>query len=79
MLDWIFPPTCVVCKKILPLNENERFFCVECKKKFGGILISPPSCERCGANAQGTQEKNLHESESRSALKNEKNLHESES
>ena len=42
-------------------------------------MISPPSCERCGANAQGTQEKNLHESESRSALKNEKNLHESES
>jgi len=46
LLDWIYPPACVACSVLLPLNEPERFFCVRCKNLFDAI--SEPLCTRCG-------------------------------
>jgi len=47
LLDWIYPPTCIACKALLPLNEPERFICVSCRDIFEPILH--PNCLKCGA------------------------------
>ena len=44
-LDWIYPPKCVVCDNIIPLNY-ERWFCYNCKDIF--TFIKEPTCKTCG-------------------------------
>lgn len=43
IIDFIFPPQCYVCKKIL---EGEDGLCFECLSKIN--FISKPMCEVCG-------------------------------
>jgi len=45
ILDWIFPPRCIICDNIIPLNKP-RHFCESCLE-----VITPlprPVCEKCG-------------------------------
>lgn len=55
LLDWVYPPTCVACRVILPLNESRRYFCAQCEGLFDAI--SAPFCERCGAPSQKAETK----------------------
>lgn len=50
ILDWLYPPTCISCKILLPLNETERFICADCRGLFEPILRPKrQSCQKCGA------------------------------
>jgi len=51
LIDWIYPPACVACRVLLPLNESRRFFCARCEGLFDAI--SEPICGRCGAPSTG--------------------------
>jgi ComF family protein len=47
LIDWLYPPACVACGCLLPLNEIRRFICVRCENIFEPIAA--PFCEKCGA------------------------------
>ena len=45
-LDWLYPPVCLLCGSLLPLEMASRAVCPEC---FGGIpFIKGNVCENCG-------------------------------
>ena len=48
-LDWIYPPRCIACGNLMPLNKRRAPLCENC----AGLLapIAPPVCPRCGAPA----------------------------
>jgi len=46
ILDWVYPPVCVSCRALLPLNESARFLCSLCLAGF--LRIKPPVCKKCG-------------------------------
>jgi len=49
LLDWIYPPTCVACNSIIPLNEaqpRDMFLCRPCQFLFETIEL--PFCKCCG-------------------------------
>ena len=46
ILDWIYPPTCLICQSLLPVNKPRRFFCLECVELLE--TIEEPVCDRCG-------------------------------
>lgn len=46
MLDWIYPPKCILCEDLLPLNRPERDLCVNCLVDMPWIV--PPVCSKCG-------------------------------
>lgn len=46
-LDWIYPPACISCHTLLPLNAPQRFICIHCEPLFEPIAA--PFCEKCGA------------------------------
>jgi len=50
LLDWIYPPACISCRKLLPLNKRGRFICEPCGNLFEPITA--PFCEKCGAPVQ---------------------------
>ncbi|MCL2576912.1 MAG: ComF family protein [Defluviitaleaceae bacterium] len=50
LLDWVYPPVCISCRTLLPLNESRRFICEPCENLFEPIIT--PFCEKCGAPTQ---------------------------
>ena len=48
LLDWLYPPTCISCKSLLPLNHSARYICGACAVLFDGVVA--PMCERCGVS-----------------------------
>jgi len=49
LLDWIYPPTCMACRTMLPLNnkpQRDLWLCQRCKDLFEPITA--PICEKCG-------------------------------
>jgi len=44
-LDWIYPPACIACKQLLPLNEEPRYICADCKPLF--VSITGATCQKC--------------------------------
>ena len=49
LLDWIYPPTCIACRKIIPLNHSQprdMLLCETCQTLFEPII--PPICNTCG-------------------------------
>ena len=46
ILDWIYPPTCIACRNLLPLNAPSRYVCDICKDLFDPIAA--PVCAQCG-------------------------------
>jgi len=50
-LDWIYPPTCIACRSLLPLNFPERFICEACMRLFETVV--PPICKQCGVTVSG--------------------------
>jgi len=46
ILDWLYPPTCISCKVLFPLNAPERFVCDDCRGLFEPVAA--PFC-KCGA------------------------------
>jgi len=49
LLDWVYPPACISCRILLPLNEMRRFVCERCESLFDPI--APPFCQTCGVPA----------------------------
>ena len=47
ILDWLYPPTCIACRVILPLNQPARFICARCVFLFE--QITAPTCNQCGS------------------------------
>ncbi|MCL1843315.1 MAG: ComF family protein [Defluviitaleaceae bacterium] len=47
VLDWVYPPKCLACKSLLPLNEERRFFCVICQGLFEPV--GEVFCQTCGS------------------------------
>lgn len=47
LLDFILPPVCLACDKLIAAGDTSRLICRRCKS----LLRAPPSplCERCGA------------------------------
>lgn len=47
LLDWIYPPKCVFCNNIIPLNKYNNFnVCDECNKILP--FMKSPYCIKCG-------------------------------
>jgi len=55
VLDLIYPPKCIACKVILPLNELPRFICDRCAALFEPITT--PICKKCGIPVETEVEK----------------------
>lgn len=58
ILDWIYPPTCMACRAILPLNNNflrDLWICHQCINLFEPI--TGPICKTCGAPVETEIEK----------------------
>jgi ComF family protein len=49
-LDWVYPPSCISCRALLPLNAQPRFICAPCESLFTPIVA--PFCENCGSALQ---------------------------
>ncbi len=48
-LDWLFPPSCMSCKQILPMQKSiwrRDKLCGDCRILFE--KLEPPCCPRCG-------------------------------
>ena len=45
--DWLYPPKCIACRIIMPINQPQRYICVHCLPLFEAITA--PVCARCGA------------------------------
>ena len=50
-LDWLFPPRCPICDKII---KNDEKICTNCKKELK--WIKEPKCFRCGKPVEEEQE-----------------------
>lgn len=53
LLDWLYPPTCIACRKLIPLNSKqprEMFLCEMCQTLFEPL--SGPICNTCGVPTQ---------------------------
>jgi len=49
LLDWLYPPTCIACRKLIPLNHSQprdMLLCEMCQTLFEPII--PPICNTCG-------------------------------
>lgn len=46
LLDWIFPPVCLLCGEFLPLEKSARDFCAQCSGEMP--FIEKAVCPNCG-------------------------------
>lgn len=46
LLEFLFPPRCAICGNLLPLEEEERRLCADCKKEIPFLLGE--TCQLCG-------------------------------
>lgn len=46
LLDWIYPPVCLICGELLPLEQESRDVCVSCKADIP--FMKQPTCKTCG-------------------------------
>jgi len=49
LVDWIYPPTCMACRTLLPVTnkpQRELWLCARCQSLFEPITA--PICEKCG-------------------------------
>lgn len=51
ILDWFYPPKCILCETLLPLEKKERFLCEHCKQHRG--WLEKPVCQKCGGKIGG--------------------------
>lgn len=56
-LNFIYPPKCIFCRKILSLC-TERFICPDCEKEYKGIK-DELCCKRCGKPITSGDDKQL--------------------
>ena len=47
ILNWIYPPVCISCKTILPVNAKNFYICAKCMPLFEEVQA--PYCQKCGA------------------------------
>ena len=50
LLDWLYPPKCISCRILLPLQNPARFICAYCVPLFDPI--PSPLCPKCGTSVQ---------------------------
>ncbi len=53
LLNWIYPPKCILCGELLPLQKPERDLCINCIADFP--WMKPPVCKRCGKSIESNQ------------------------
>ena len=46
ILNWLYPPTCIACKVMLPVNMGDFYICDRCEPLFE--KVAPPVCKKCG-------------------------------
>ena len=50
-LDWIYPPKCMACNRLIPVNDKDRralWLCDDCELLCE--VVEPPICEICGTS-----------------------------
>ena len=58
LLDWIYPPTCITCRKLIPLNHmqpRDMMVCEMCQTLFEPI--TPPICNTCSIPTENSVER----------------------
>jgi len=58
LLDWLYPPTCIACHKLIPLNHaqpRDMMLCKMCQTLFEPII--PPICNTCGTPTENAVER----------------------
>jgi ComF family protein len=40
IIDWLYPPMCIACRTLLPINAPQRFICADCRKLFEPLPLS---------------------------------------
>ena len=48
ILNWLYPPACIACKVMLPVNMGNFYMCERCEPLFARVEL--PICEKCGKN-----------------------------
>ena len=46
ILNWLYPPACIACKVMLPVNMGNFYICERCEPLFEKVV--PPVCKKCG-------------------------------
>ena len=57
-LDWLYPPTCMACRTLLPLNnkpQRDLWLCTRCQELFEPVTA--PMCNKCGMPTENPVEK----------------------
>ena len=54
ILNWFYPPHCIACKVMLPLNTGNFYICERCEQLFE--KVSPPFCGKCGSLLESPDE-----------------------
>ena len=54
MINWLFPPLCIACRVMLPLNMGNFYICGRCEPLFERVL--PPFCKKCGSKLNAPEE-----------------------
>ncbi|MEA4815605.1 MAG: ComF family protein [Lachnospiraceae bacterium] len=50
ILNWIYPEKCVLCRRVLPINNSFGGICAGCDKNMP--FIKPPRCSICGRHIE---------------------------
>lgn len=55
LLNWLYPPRCVFCNNIIPIDKYNKFdVCSNCIEKIP--FIKEPTCYKCGKNISQIKE-----------------------
>ena len=54
ILNWLYPPACIACKVMLPVNLGNFYICERCEPLFERVEY--PICNKCGQNLNAEDE-----------------------
>ena len=55
ILNWLYPPACIACKVMLPVNMGNFYICDRCELLFERVPL--PACKKCGGVLSEEDEK----------------------
>ena len=55
ILNWLYPPKCIACKVMLPVNTGNFYICSRCEPLFERVPL--PVCKKCGGALNSEDEK----------------------
>ena len=54
ILNWLYPPACIACKVMLPVNMGNFYICERCEPLFERAQL--PFCKKCGQKLESEDE-----------------------